>query len=384
MEVNPYESANQEYQQAEMPKPEKKKNKVPGIVLMALGLAGIICGIVVILMGNHATVLEKGEPVDIYQAEKTDEYVYTYAQYMTESVAYYEAMDNMQFYIAMDADWSPSVVCLHANELSTYQPYIDWLYSESYENEPEEIQITGYAQPFDDELKALVIEGFEYDFGEGYVDMDNFSEWFGDYYLQIGQKNGAYNISNAGIILMLVAIVLIVIGGAMVYEPVKPAAEEVTYGSNPVIADRKGGIGLGLLGALLGAVVGGLLWTVIGALGIVSGWIGILIILFAYTGYKILSRRADKIGMAISLIFSILIVIPATYLVYGWSYYCAVNESMSGFTPLFRALLEMPGYMERFELWGDFFGDVVTGYIFMIIAGAYMLFANIGKKNKNK
>ena len=383
-EQNPYEAANQAYQQAAAQPPKKKKNKVPGIILMALGLVVLIGGLAVTLLGSHADALETSEPVDIYEASQTDEYVYTYVQYMTESVAYYEAMDNMQFYIVMDADWSPSVICLHADELETYQPYIDWLYSDSYENEPKELRITGYAQPYDEELKELVIEGFIYDFGEGYVDKSNFSEWFGDYYLQIGQKNGAYQISNAGIIMVLAAIVLIVIGGAMVYEPVKPAAAENSYGSSPIIEDKKPGVAMGILGAFLGALLGGLLWTVVGALGYVSGWIGLLIIIFAHTGYKILSKREDKIGMGFSILFSILVVIPATYLTYVWLYYGAVNEGMSGYTTLTRAMVELPGYMERFDMWGDFFGDIIMGYFFMLVMGIYMLLGTFGKKNKKK
>ena len=49
--------------------------------------------------------------------------------------------------------------------------------------------------------------------------------------------------------------------------------------------------GRGVIGALLGALLGGVLWAAIGSLGIISGWIGILIVFFAMTGYRILQRK---------------------------------------------------------------------------------------------
>lgn len=361
--TNPYEAA-MESRRAAM-EPPKKKNKLPGMLLLIAGVIFLLAGITVVAIGGNGSRLETAEPVDIYLAEEPDEYAYTSIQYMTEYVACYEAMEKMQFYIVCDSEWNPTVVCLHADELSAYQPYIDWLYSESYENKPEEMVVTGYSQPFDDELIELVIEGFAYDFGEGIVDESNFYDWFGEYYLQVGQKNNAYGITNIGFLLLIVAVIVLVIGGALIYE--KPAAAETVNG--PIIQSSR--VGPGILGAFLGAVLGGLAWTLIGILGYVSGWVGILIVFLSYTGYAVLAHKKDKIGLAVSILFSVIIIIPATYLYYGWFYYRGMNESIAGYTTLTRALLELPAYLTNYEGWSDFAGDLVMGYVFMLISCIY-------------
>lgn len=370
--TNPYEAA-MESQRAAM-EPPKKKNKLPGMLLLIAGVIFLLAGITVVAIGGNGSRLETAEPVDIYLAAEPDEYAYTSIQYMTEYVACYEAMEKMQFYIVCDSEWNPTVICLHADELAAYQPYIDWLYSDSYENKPEEVVVTGYAQPFDKELIELVIEGFAYDFGEGIVEEDNFYDWFGEYYLQVGQKNNAYGITNIGFFLLIAAVIVLLVGGAMLYE--KPVAAETANG--PVIPSSR--VGLGILGAFLGALLGGLAWALIGALGYVSGWIGILIVFLSYMGYGILAHKKDKIGLVVSIIFSVIIVIPATYLYYGWSYYCAMNESIAGYTTLTRALLELPAYLTNYDGWSDFAGDLIMGYLFMLISCIY--FVASSRRNK--
>lgn len=355
--------------------PPKKKNKVPGIILLILGALFLLAGIVLFLLGGNADKLETEDAIDVYFASEIDQHSYVNVQYMTESIASYEAMDNMQFFISLDSDWAPSIVCMHIDELPAFTPYIDWLYSESEENGPEQKVFTGYAQPIDDELKAIVIESFAELFEEGIVDESNFAEYFGDYYLQIGQKNSSYGISNVGIVFLLLAVLLIVIGGSLVYE--KPVTEE----DGPFI--HKTHTGLGILGALLGALLGGLIWTIVGAAGFVSGWVGVLIIFFAYKGYVILSHKEDTFGLVISIIFGLIVILPATYLYFGWSYYCALNESVSGYTTLVRALLELPAYLTQYDEWGSFTSDVVMGYGFMILVAVLYgasLFSNRKKK----
>ncbi len=351
------------------------KKKIGGIVLILVGVIVMTLGLGVILVGGNSSKLEEGEPIDVYYATEADEYAYALIQYMTDPVAYYEAMESMQFYIVYDEEWNPSVICLTDDMIDTYQPYIDWLYTDSYDNAPEQVMVTGYAQPFDRELYDFVEESFVYDWGEEILEGSTIEDYFGEYYLQVGEKNGAYEVTNRGIYLILAAIVLIVIGGALIYE--KPAC----YVPNgPIIESNN--TGLGIFGAALGAVLGGLLWTVIGALGYVSGWIGILIIFFAYTGYEIMARKSDKLGVIVSIVLGLVVILPATYLSYGWSYYCMVNEEILGYTTLPRALTELDAFMEKADIWGDFWKDVIMGYAFMLVAGIYYLVGQFSNRTR--
>lgn len=166
--------------------------------------------------------------------------------------------------------------------------------------------------------------------------------------------------------MIIAAVIIIVLGGALLYE--EPSV--VIY-SGPIIQANR--TGLGIFGAVFGALLGGILWAVIGSLGYISGWIGILIMIFSYKGYEIMAHRRDKFGLIISTVLSIAVIFPATYLSYGWYYYCAVNESVSGYTTLTRALVELAPYMEKIGAWPDYAKDVGMGLIFMLVSGFYFL-----------
>lgn len=361
---------------------KKKKNKIVAKLLLILGVLGILGGAGAMFFAVSPDHAETEEAVDVYDAVKADQYVFTPVQYMTEAVAYYEAMDKVEFYITFDADWNPAVVCVHDDKLAEFQPYIDWLYSESYDNEPEIMNALGYAEPYDEELKQLVIEGFEENIGAGYVDMSNFEEWFGKYYVQIGQKSSIYGVSNMGIYVMLAGIVLIVIGGALLYDKEELVLSQGKAVSGPVIEETHAGPGV--LGALLGVLLGGVLWAVVGAMGYVSGWIGLLILFFGYTGYKLLAKKEGVQGKIISFVLGVLVIIPATYLSYVWVYYQSVNESVAGYTSLFRAFSEFPGYMTNFDGWKDFITDILTGYVFFGVAGIYWLIGSWSGRSREK
>ena len=355
--------------------PQKNRNsrKSAGIICGILGLLLIVAGIIVVFTAEFTVGQETEEPVDVYLARKTDQYVFAPVQYMTEAVAYYEALDRVQIYIAMDEEWNPAVVCLHNEDRQLIQPYIDYLYSDGTGSAPEVLELKGYAQPFDSELRQMVIEGFAGAFGEGYVDESNFQDWFGGYYVQTGQKSGAYGVSRVGLYLCLAGIAAVIICGWMLYQKPLTAKERKEFEEQGGLVVVKSSRIQGLLGAFLGAVLGGFIWTMVMACGYVSGWLGILIIVFAHTGYVIGSGREDILGRAASILLGVLVVIPATFLAEGWEYYRLLNESVSGYTSFLRALVELPHFMDTFGLWKDFWGSLVRGYGYMVIAMIYYI-----------
>jgi|GEM_PF-4289292 len=362
----------------------KKKNKVLPVIFLIIGAVLLVMGFFSMFMAESAQVFETADPVDVYFATDTDEYSYALIQYMTESVAYYEAIDKVQFYITFDKDWNPAVICVHDGELPLYQPYIDWLYSDSYENEPEEMTVTGYAQPFDQELIDLVIEGFEY-IEPGLIDESNFYDWFGYYYLQIGQKNSSYETSNLGIYLILIAVALIALGGFGLYDKnAMQTSGTRTYQNGPDIIPPTTNVGLGIIGALIGALLGGIVFTVIEVMGYISGWVGILIFVFADMGYKILSKKEDLLGKVISLILGLVTIAPATYLAQVWWYYQGLNESMGGYTSLGTAFVEYANYMTKYNEWSVFYQDVILGYVFVALMGFFWIFGYFGHRKRGR
>lgn len=211
--TNPYEQSYYGYQQQVVP-PKKKKNRIPGIILLVMGAVFLCMGFFIMLAGIGSDISdETQEPGYVFWAENEDEYSCVDIQYMTDSVAYLEEDKKLNYYIVCDREWTPAVICVHDDELAEYRPYIDWLYSDSYENEPQQMTVAGHAKPFDAELAEYVMEGFEQAFGEGIVDKSNFSEWFGEYYLEVGQEEESIKgLTFVGIFFMAAAVIMLITG----------------------------------------------------------------------------------------------------------------------------------------------------------------------------
>lgn len=152
--------------------------------------------------------------------------------------------------------------------------------------------------------------------------------------------------------------------------------------TSPIIEESKKG--KGIVGAFMGALIGGIIWTIIGCLGLISGWIAILIFFLAQFGYKKMTGKMDQFGVVISLIFGLLIIIPATYASYGFSLFQALNDGASSHFTYFEVLSSLPVYMERYDLWGEFIGNLLMGYLFTGVAAFYVGASAIGDKAKAK
>ena len=144
------------------------------------------------------------------------------------------------------------------------------------------------------------------------------------------------------------------------------------YGT-PVIENSRRG--LGILGAALGALAGGVIWTLIGILGFVSGWIAVLIFFLARWGYKLLSKVQDTFGNIISVIFGLIVIFPATWAAYAYSVWKALNENIGSFS-YGEVILDLGMYMDRYDLWGDLIANLAMGYGFTILVAIFYLIGN--------
>jgi len=359
----------------------KKKLKPLSVVCLAVG-AVLLLAAVYFMFFKGVTVksADQKEAVSIYEATAKDEPAYLNLKYMTESVAYVEAVESMQYYITFDSELNPAVICLYDSEKATYQPYIDWFYSDETEGEPEEIRVTGYSVPFDADLKQFTIEGINASFGMEFITEDNFEEVFGEYYLTVGQNSGTYESFNTGIYCLLGAVVVIVIGVAISYNSLKKVSDAEAANYLEVHKTYKG---RGILGAFLGALLGAILWAAVGALGYISGWIGVLMVLFATTGYKLFAKEESKLGTVLAVVFSLILVLPATYFAGVWVFYQELNKSMAEYITLGRAFQGFSTYLTKYDAWGDMIYNIAMGYIFMLVAGGYSI-SGMNKRKKQE
>ncbi len=159
--------------------------------------------------------------------------------------------------------------------------------------------------------------------------------------------------------------------GQAQYDPNAQYAGTQYTAGNPVIENNRRG--LGVLGAALGALVGGLVWTGIGCLGFISGWIAVLIFVLALLGYKLFTKKEDFFGKVISAVFCLIVIFPATWAAYAFSVLKALNENFGGFS-YGEVLLDLGSYMDRYDLWGDFGANLLMGYGFtVLVAGCYLI-----------
>jgi len=360
------------------------KRKIKPLSIVCFVLAALLAAAAIYFMffGNMpAKGEEQKEPIDIYTATGQDEYAYLNLQYMSESIACLEAVESMQYYITFDSEWNSSVICLYDSELEAYRPYIDWFYTEETEGGPEETRVTGYSVPYDDDLRQFVIECYNEMFGIELVNKQNFAEVFGTCYLVTGQSSDAYKTFNIGIYCLLGMVIFVIVGVGASYRSLQTMEEGSMESCLEV---RKTYKGRGVIGALLGALLGGVLWTVVGALGYISGWIGVLTVLFATIGYKLFAKEESGFGTVISVIFSLIMVFPATYLASVWSFYQELNASISEYVTLARAFVEFPKFLSNTGSWGSMTYNIALGYVFMFIAGAYSISGVLKRKKQEK
>lgn len=137
---------------------------------------------------------------------------------------------------------------------------------------------------------------------------------------------------------------------------------------NDAIVDGKSNILLGILGAILGAALGGVIWIILGKIGIIAGLAGYAMIYFAIKGYRKLSGFLDKRGQIISLIIALIMVFIANYTLYALEY-CKYNFSSYNMVNIVNSFKQLPSYLTWAEAWGDFLKDLIIGYALSIWAG---------------
>lgn len=123
---------------------------------------------------------------------------------------------------------------------------------------------------------------------------------------------------------------------------------------------------LGIIGAIVGACLGGIIWIIIGKIGFIAGIAGFLIITFAIRGYRMLSGSLDKKGQIISLVIGLIMIFVANYVLTAILY----SKYLDGFM---TALKILPTLLRTSEILIPFIKDLVIGYLLSIWASIGVL-----------
>lgn len=125
-------------------------------------------------------------------------------------------------------------------------------------------------------------------------------------------------------------------------------------------------IPLGIVGGLIGAVPGVILWLLLAKIGFIASICGIAILIGVVVGYTTLGKSLDIVGIIISFVIVIFAVYMATKLNWSIQLYSLLKEEDSGysFAWCFRNL---ETFLEISKVKGEFIKDLVIGYIFTIL-----------------
>ena len=141
-------------------------------------------------------------------------------------------------------------------------------------------------------------------------------------------------------------------------------AAECSQALQAPAAGRKsqpGNVLLGLVGPVIGAVPGVILWLLIYRLGYIAAVCGLLLAFGAVKGYSMLGKRLDVKGTVISVIVSVVMLVVALMLCYGWALYDVFGPE--GFTFL-DCILAVPTTLAVYpEILTTFVGEFIIGLL---------------------
>lgn len=367
----------------------KINEREKGLRQLGVGAVLFVAGILILAVGVIYGLRETSKPTALYQASE-DDYAYTRVLYLSESFAYYDKMEGMQFYLAFDSILQPTVICLHNDDRERFQPYIDNFFGMIDGEQTPEYMALGYAKPFDRELEQYAMEALYEVYGlesNGEDLTDSFQDYFDGYYLQIGANRSAFRFFQVAALCIVIGLGAIFLG-MLHYRAWTDFLKELEGQGNPEVpVGRKQSSRLvGVLGALLGAMMGGLLWTIVGTLSsykFLNFWVGFVIYFLSYSIYGFWRQREELIRYIAALVCSLLSIVAATYIQWTWIYYSDANGGVFGYIPLERVLRELTSYVTDND-WKLIRFEVIGGAILVLVGFGISLSTFIEDKIKTR
>lgn len=139
---------------------------------------------------------------------------------------------------------------------------------------------------------------------------------------------------------------------------------------------------LGIVGAILGAALGGVIWVLIGKLGFIAGIAGAAMMYFAMQGYRIFSGYLDKKGEVIALLIALLMIPVANLMDFATEFCKYYMSGPTDFKGLGYVLRNLGTLISTVDGWSAFLTNLVVGYLLSIWAGFGMIRSVFRKRKK--
>ena len=147
----------------------------------------------------------------------------------------------------------------------------------------------------------------------------------------------------------------------------------VANAGEPAQAPVKERVGLGILGALVGALIGGASIVLLSRMGYVAALSGVLMAFATLKGYELLAKKLSKKGIVISVVLMVLVTFVSNVVDLGLQVFDEIKDYGGTIADSFILLPELAveGYID----FGAYFSSLGMLYLFMAI-GAFSIIRN--------
>ena len=157
----------------------------------------------------------------------------------------------------------------------------------------------------------------------------------------------------------------------MEQEPKEEGAQSYSYQyeQSAVVAasPKKGNPALGTIGAIVGALIGGVLWVGIYQVGFIAGIAGFVTVICAMKGFEMLGKQpVGKLGTVLCVLISLAVILLANCLCYSIEIYKAFAEDY--YLTFSDCVALLPSFLEDGDVLAAFLKDLLIGYVLTFVA----------------
>lgn len=147
-------------------------------------------------------------------------------------------------------------------------------------------------------------------------------------------------------------------------------------------AQKKDNPVAGVAGALLGSLIGVVLWVAVYQIGFIAGIVGFVMAVCCIGGYQKFSGKLTKTGLILSIVIAIVMLFAAEYISVGIEIYTVFKEYDVSFT-IISGLRAVPTFLGESEILSAMLKDLAIGYVLMAISSVGYI-RNVFRKTSNE
>jgi len=136
----------------------------------------------------------------------------------------------------------------------------------------------------------------------------------------------------------------------------------------------RGSVLAGVICAILGALIGGVVWVLMSRLGYIVGIAGFLSMFLAIKGYSFgTKQKAGKAGTVLCFLLTLIVVALATCTSYAIDLHTSLKSEMGLNIPVLECFKLIPDMLKEPDISKYFIKDLAVGILFAVLACASML-----------